>query len=291
VEARRRSRRDPTAAITTTVRQTVPAPPERRQAPRGGGGIDVPSSYSAVVLPTQLLWDPLPDPPQARRRGWFRWLSILGPGSPRMSVEDLVEYRVRRGATQALVRRAYQAAIAEQGSTHRPPPAFAEGWRAHLAALLAQPRADLPGWGPITIADLDSGFAWQLYEEASQARLRAIEQAGATPSRAVPRGQPVQTYEFAIASGGASLGKVAYGICSPCQTGLLYKIEFPPDWQFCGLGRLALAQLEARHPGVTWYTTGQYAHAQGFYDRYRQGSASPWSEQQHPRRISVSVER
>jgi len=24
------------------------------------------------------------------------------------------------------------------------------------------------------------------------------------------------------------------------------------------------------------------AHAQGFYDRYRQGSASPWTEQQHP---------
>ena len=64
--------------------------------------------------------------------------------------------------------------------------------------------------------------------------------------------------------------------------GLLYKIEFPPDWQFCRLGRLALAQLEGRHPGVTWYTTGQYAHAQGFYDRYRRGRASPWTEQQHP---------
>ena len=47
-------------------------------------------------------------------------------------------------------------------------------------------------------------------------------------------------------------------------------------------GRLALGQLEARHPGVTWYTTGQFKHARGFYDRYRQGSDSPWTDKQHP---------
>jgi hypothetical protein len=58
---------------------------------------------------------------------------------------------------------------------------------------------------------------------------------------------------------------------------LLYKIEFSPDWQFCGLGRLALNQLESRHPELMWYTTGQFKHARGFYERYRQGSSSPWT--------------
>jgi hypothetical protein len=55
-----------------------------------------------------------------------------------------------------------------------------------------------------------------------------------------------------------------------------------PDWQFCGFGRLALSQLEARHPDLTWYTTGQFQHARSFYERYRQSSTSPWAdEQQH----------
>jgi hypothetical protein len=75
---------------------------------------------------------------------------------------------------------------------------------------------------------------------------------------------------------------VIYGTCQACRTGLLYKITFPPDWQFCGLGRLALSQLEHRHAGLTWYTTGQLSHARGFYDRYRRGSASPWTTSQHP---------
>ncbi|MGI8336697.1 hypothetical protein ACRYCC_42705 [Actinomadura scrupuli] len=53
--------------------------------------------------------------------------------------------------------------------------------------------------------------------------------------------------------------EVKYGICPSCHIGLLYKIGFPADWQFSGLGRLALDQLEARHPGLTWYTTAQHA--------------------------------
>jgi hypothetical protein len=73
-----------------------------------------------------------------------------------------------------------------------------------------------------------------------------------------------------------------HGVCEECRVGLLYKIEFPPDWQFCGFGRLALNALEARHPTLTWYTTGQYAWSQGFYDRYRQTSSSPWTVCQDP---------
>jgi hypothetical protein len=74
----------------------------------------------------------------------------------------------------------------------------------------------------------------------------------ASPSRRVQRGQPVPTFEFSIVSDGETLGDVTYGICASCRTGLLYKIGFPTDWQFCGLGRLALRQLEARHPGLIW---------------------------------------
>ena len=70
-------------------------------------------------------------------------------------------------------------------------------------------------------------------------------------------------FEFSIASDGSLLGGVTYGICRLCRTGLVSKIGFPADWQFCGLGRLALSQLEARHPDLTWYTTGQFSHATG----------------------------
>jgi hypothetical protein len=91
----------------------------------------------------------------------------------------------------------------------------------------------------------------------------------------------VPTFEFSIVSGDDALGEVIYGICAPCSAGMLYKIEFAPDWQSCGFGRLALSQLETRHPDITWYTTGQFKEAKGFYDRYRQDSASPWTDQQN----------
>lgn len=136
--------------------------------------------------------------------------------------------------------------------------------------------------GQITIADLDTDLAWNLCEAASQGRQHAIEHATATPSRPVDRGQKVQIYQFKIASDGATLGEIIYGICQLCRTGLLYKISFTPDWQFCGFGSRALSQLEARHPGLTWYTTGQLTYARGFYDRYRQNSASSWTTSQRP---------
>ena len=139
------------------------------------------------------------------------------------------------------------------------------------------------GWRPVTVADLvDADLAWSLYELASRARQDAIEQAAATLSRRVQCGQQVPTFEFSIVSDGDSLGDVTYGTCEPCGGGLLYKIGFPDDRQFCGLGRLALSKLEARHPDLTWYTTSQFKHAQGFYDRYRQGSSSPWTPMDRP---------
>ncbi|WP_055482993.1 hypothetical protein [Sphaerimonospora mesophila] len=67
-----------------------------------------------------------------------------------------------------------------------------------------------------------------------------------------------------------------------CSVGLLRKISFSLEWQFCGLGTLALRELETRHPDLTWYTTGQYEPAQGFYERYRHSSHSPWTDEQHP---------
>jgi hypothetical protein len=172
--------------------------------------------------------------------------------------------------------------VAEQDRKHRPPVAFSHAWRGQLACLLDRTSVDLHGWGPITVADLDVDLAWNLFETASRARRQAIERAKATPSRRVQRGQQVPTFEFSIISDGDSLGDVTYGICPSCHVGLLHKIGFPTDWQFCGLGRMALSQLEARHPGLTWYTTGQFKDSRGFYDRYRQSSANPWTPGQHP---------
>ncbi len=235
---------------------------------------------------TQLLWDPLPDPLPLAGRGWLRRLAGTLPAKItllQLPPQQLVERRVRRGTVQALVREAFQRAVAEQDSEHRPPAAFTQAWRDHLAGLLSQASTDLDGHGQVTIADLDTGLAWSLFEAASRARKDAAEQARPAHSRRVQWGDPqVQTFELAIASGGVTLGEVRYGICPPCGTGLLYKISIDPEFQFCGLGRLALSQLESRNPGLTWYTTGQFRHARGFYDRYRQHSSSPWTSQQHP---------
>lgn len=238
------------------------------------------------MLMDRLLWHPLPDAlpvPGRRRFPVLRDLAAaMTANAAPISEQERVNHRVRRGAVQALVREAYQATVAEQYSEHRPPAAFTQAWQAHLAGLLDQASPDLPGWGPIAIADRDTDLAWRLFELASRARQDAIEHAKAAPSRRVQRGQQVPNFEFSIVSDGEPLGDVTYGICRSCRTGLLYKIGFPDDWQFCGLGRLALSQLEARHPDLTWYTTGQSKHARGFYDRYRLGSASPWTARQHP---------
>jgi hypothetical protein len=238
------------------------------------------------MLPSRLLSDPLPDPLPSPGRGRFHRLRALlaaNMTAPRLPAEELVDRRVRRGEVQALVREAYQATVAEQDSAHRKPAEFAEAWRAHLVCLLDQDSVDVPGWSLITTADLDTSLAWRLYEGASYARRHAVEHAKLTRSqRARWAETQAQVFEFAIVSEGETLGEVRYGICPACGTGLLYKVSFDPDFQFCGLGRLALGQLEARHPGLTWYTTGQFKHARGFYDRYRQDSDSPWTDKQHP---------
>ena len=238
------------------------------------------------MLMVRLLWDPLPDTlPTAGRRRFPRLRDLaaaMTANAAPMSEQEQFDRRMRRAAVQALVQEAYRATVAEQDSEHRPPAAFAQAWQAHLAGLLDQGSPDLPGWGPITVTGPDTDLAWSLFELASRARQDAIEHAKAAPSRRVQRGQQVPNFEFSIVSDGSSLGDVTYGICRSCRTGLLYKIGFPDEWQFCGLGRLALSQLEARHPDLTWYTTGQSRHARGFYDRYRQGSTSPWTARQHP---------
>ena len=238
-----------------------------------------------LMLMVRLLWDPLPDTLMSggRRRFWQRHeLAAMTASTGSVSIEEQVDRRVRGRAVQALVRAAYLAAVAEQDSEHRPPSAFAEAWRAHLAGLLDRDNAELADWGPVKAADLDSELVWSLYELASRARRDAIEHAVAAPSRGVQRGRQVLAFEFSIVSDGDSLGDVTYGTCTSCGVGLLYKIGFPDDWQFCGLGRLALSQLEARHPDLTWHTTGQPKNARGFYDRYRQTSGSPWTPMDCP---------
>jgi hypothetical protein len=234
------------------------------------------------VLFYELLWEPLPDPDAPllqgprRRRPWAAVRPALVPSQAQVGL------RVRRGAAQAMVRAAYLRTLAEQEDAHRSPELFARAWRGQLAALLARGRFEVPSWGPVDVArDLDTGLVWDLYERASQARADAIS-AAATASQPVRRGQPVVTFKFSVISGDTELGEVVYGICETCRAGLLYKIGFTVDWQFCGLGRLALGQLEHRHPHLVWYTTGQLGHARGFYDRYRRGSASPWTVSQHP---------
>ena len=238
------------------------------------------------VLMVRLLWDPLPDTlrsPGRRRFARLRELAAaMSASTDPVPVEEQVDRRVRRRAVQALVRGAYLAAVAEQDSEHRPPSAFAQAWRTHLADLLDRDNADLADWGPVPAADLDSDLIWSLYELASHARQDAIGQAVAAPSRRVRRGRQVLTFEFSIVSDGDSLGDVTYGTCDSCGVGLLYKIGFPDNWQFCGFGRLALSQLEVRHPDLTWYTTGQLMNARGFYDRYRQASGSPWTPMDYP---------
>lgn len=236
---------------------------------------------SAKVL-AQLLWRPLPDALPA----FERWL-FPPPDDPASAADTdsesgqaLADRRVRAGSVQALVRKAYLATVAEQERGHRPPASFAQAWRAHLVGLLAQQSADPIGRAPVTVNGSDLDLAWRLYELARRARQNAIERATPTPSRRVQRGKRVPTFEFSIVSEGESLGDVTYGVCRSCGTGMLYQIEFAPDWQFCGFGRLALSQLEGRHPDLTWYTTGQFQHARGFYERYRQGSASPWTDAQ-----------
>jgi hypothetical protein len=237
------------------------------------------------MLLFQLLWDPLPDQlpaPDRRRLRCFRILTGAAALS-RLPARQLVENRVRRGRSQALVQAAYMATVAEQEEAHRRPAEFAEAWHAHVQSLLDPGACELSGWGSFTIADLDVDLVWALLESASSARYDALERATITRSRpAQARNQLVRTFDLTIASEGHTFGQVRYSVCEPCRAGLLHKISIDTDWHFCGLGRQALRQLETRHPDAVWYTTGQYKHSRGFYDRYRQDSTSPWTVAQQP---------
>src|SRR6185437_14600621 len=90
------------------------------------------------MLLYQLLWDPLPDPRPAEQslNGWLRHL--VGPDDRvQMTTEELVNYRVRWGAVQALVREAYRVAVAEQdGAAGRPPRSRRHGARTSPCSLI-----------------------------------------------------------------------------------------------------------------------------------------------------------
>ncbi|MBB4914904.1 Tn3 family transposase [Streptosporangium saharense] len=99
-----------------------------------------------------------------------------------------------------------------------------------LADLLAQETVKVSGRSKITVADLDVGLGWSLYEAVSHARSDAVTHAIATPS--TPWGSDSQTlsYEFWItARGEHRLGRVQYEVCEPCGAGRLNKIIFSAE--------------------------------------------------------------
>jgi hypothetical protein len=201
----------------------------------------------------------------------------------RLPLDELVRLRVRRGVVQCLVRDAYQATVADQDREHRRPREFTQAWRANLASALDSADVDLSGCGPAAFTAADIDLAWKLHEAASRGREEALGHVKMKHSQLTRMGSlKVPIFEISVTSEGGELGAAKYGTCYPCGVGLLQKISFDPDWQFCGLGRLTLNELEARHPSLTWYTTAQYKDARGFYERYRQNSSSPWTDKQHP---------
>ncbi|RJL23165.1 hypothetical protein [Bailinhaonella thermotolerans] len=233
----------------------------------------------------RLLLKPLPAswPAPARPPGLRGLLARLRDLAAAVRRHEDVHERLRRAATQALVWQAYQQTLAEQERQRRRPAAFAQAWKNHLTALLAADTVEITGRPAITAADRDPDLAWSLYAAVSRARAEAIARAAATPSR--PRhvaDSPASWYEFTIAAEDHPLGRVQYTVCQPCGVGLLRGISFPLEWQFCGLGTLALRELETRHPSLTWYTTDQYEHARSFYERYRNRSTSPWTDEPQP---------
>lgn len=231
---------------------------------------------------TSLLWQPLPwwwpvapEPPRG-----LRGLIVRVRDRVRSELDLDFDRRMRRAATQRLVREVYQHTLAEQQDQRRRPDAFADAWRARLAEALANGSRDVDGWGQITAADVDQDLAWSLLAAVTEGRAQTLRQAVAEPSRTRQMGRTATAdFEFRVVAGSVALGRVAYSVCQPCEIGLLRKISFSPEWQFCGLGTLAMRQLEVRHAGLTWYTTPQYADARGFYARYREGSASSWTDQ------------
>ena len=237
------------------------------------------------MLMVRLLWDPLPDTLSAPRRRRFPWLRDLaaamtaagpdvraGTGKPPRAPGRCPG--TRAGSIPGHRRRAGQRA--PSAGCLYPGVAYSPG------RPLDRDSVELSGWSPIAITGGDTDLAWRLYELASRAWQDAIEHAVAAPSRPVERGQQVPNFEFSIVSDGELARRCHVRDLPIVPRRPAVQVGFPDDWQFCGLGRLALSQLEARHPDLTWYTTGQSRHARGFYDRYRQGSGSPWTVRQHP---------
>ncbi|MCC5576183.1 hypothetical protein IMZ11_11115 [Microtetraspora sp. AC03309] len=237
-----------------------------------------------LLEPLPASWPELTPPRPTGLRGLLARLQEVADAVRQPGGLDDFEGRMRRAATQAIVREAYHQTVGEQEDEQRRPAAFAKAWKSHLAALLAQDTVKVSGRGTIAAAGRDTELAWKLYDAASRARADAIAHATATPSTFEFSCPPTSWYAFAIAAGDdhPMLGRVRYAICEPCGAGLLRKIDFSSDWRFCGLGTRALRELEARHPALTWYTTGQYESAQSFYERYRTDSSSPWTANQCP---------
>lgn len=226
----------------------------------------------------ELLYDPLPDrlpfeKPQWRE-GWFAVI-IAAVTKPAEPISDEV-YQQRVNA-QKLIRTAYSEVLADQEASRYKPAEFERAWRERLARMFdqhAEARAGEP----------DTEFMWRLFDAMSKARRDMINRACTTTSKPIRMTSEAatRTFGFKIVAGSEELGVVRYGICELCQVGFLYKISFPPDWQYCGLGRRALSEMERRHPNVCWYTTGQFEWVQGFYRKYRADSKSPWTANKHP---------
>ncbi|MER6951886.1 hypothetical protein ABT294_48525 [Nonomuraea sp. NPDC000554] len=101
-----------------------------------------------------LLLEPLPAsclaPAPPRPRGLRGLLARLQEVADAVRQLDDLEGRMRRAATQAIVREAYHQTVGEQEDEQRRPTAFAEAWKSHLAALLAQDTVKISGRSPIT---------------------------------------------------------------------------------------------------------------------------------------------
>ncbi|GAA1720593.1 hypothetical protein GCM10009765_81030 [Fodinicola feengrottensis] len=68
---------------------------------------------------------------------------------------------------------------------------------------------------------------------------------------------------------GDAIGKIGFESCAICQRGLVCKVETYPPYDGYGIGGLlvdaALAAGGRPSDGFSWYTTGQYADARGFW--------------------------
>ncbi|GAA3469735.1 hypothetical protein [Nonomuraea roseola] len=235
---------------------------------------------------SSLLLDPLPAswPCQPARPGGLS--GLIAQAREIITTfrgEDFVQ-RLNRAAMQRVVCEVFQLALDEQETERRKPVEFAQAWKGRLAAMLASETIQLSGRRqPVSVADLDVDLGWSLYAAVDQERAAAIANATATPSsRREWQGSPAAFYEFWVVGGQERLGRVRYATCEGCQAGLIRKISFSLEWQYCGLGTRALDEVQVRHPGLAWYTTDQYGSALGFWERYRQSGDSPWTDRGCP---------